>query len=83
MNSASTDTRPLALAVGDAEVVLVGVDVDVLLDGIERIADGMRELFLREQRPGVLESLKVRADDFEALWDDLTYTYRKYPGATW
>jgi hypothetical protein len=72
MSSASIDVRPLALDVGDEEVILVASDVDALLDAITRIAEGMRESFLQHRhQAGVLEVLRARAAELEALWDAL------------
>ena len=71
MNLASAETRPLALQVGDGELLLVASDVNVLLDAIERLAEGMREAFLHHQQPGVLEALLTRSAELESLQDAL------------
>ena len=68
MNIASADTRPLALQVADGELMLVASDVNVLLDAIERLAEGMRESFLHHHhQPGVLEALQTRSAELESL----------------
>jgi hypothetical protein len=67
VNVASPETRPLALLVGDGEFLLVASDVNVLLDAIERLAEGMREAFLHHQQPGVLDALKTRSAELESL----------------
>jgi hypothetical protein len=71
VNTASTDIRPLALQVGADEILLVASDVSVLVDGIERLAEGMRESFLHHRQPGVLEALQARSAEFESLQDAL------------
>ena len=71
MNVASAETRPLALQVGDGELLLVASDVNVLLDAIERLAEGMRESCLHHQQPGVLEALLTRSAELESLQDAL------------
>ena len=71
MNVASAETRPLALQVGDGELILVASDVNVLLDAIERLAEGMRESCLYHQQPGVLEALLTRSAELESLQDAL------------
>ena len=71
MNVASAETRPLALQVGDGELLLVASDVNVLLDAIERLAEGMRESCLYHQQPGVLEALLTRSAELESLQDAL------------
>jgi hypothetical protein len=71
VNTISIGTRPLVLQVGDGEIVLVASDVSVLLDAIERLADGMRESFLHHQQPGVLEALRAQAAQLESLRDAL------------
>jgi len=71
VNLASAETRPLALQVGDGELLLVASDVNVLLDAIERLAEGMRESFLHHQQPGVLEALLTRSAELESLQDAL------------
>jgi hypothetical protein len=63
----SNETRPLALQAGDAEIVLVASDVNVLLGAIERLGGGMRESFLHHRQPGVLEALHARASELESL----------------
>ena len=71
MNVASAETRPLALQVGDGELLLVASDVNVLLDAIERLAEGMREASLHRRQPGVLEALQTRSDELESLQEAL------------
>jgi len=71
VNLASAETRPLALQVGDGELLLVASDVNVLLDAIERLAEGMRESCLYHQQPGVLEALLTRSAELESLQDAL------------
>jgi hypothetical protein len=72
VDTTSITTRPLALQVGDGEIVLVASDVSVLLDAIERLGDGMRESFLHHRQPGVLDALHAQAEQLESLQDALT-----------
>ena len=71
METTSTDTRPLALQVADGELMLVASDVNVLLDAIERLAEGMRESFLQHHQPGVAEALETRSAELASLQEAL------------
>jgi hypothetical protein len=63
--------RPLPVRAGGAEVILVAADVNLLIDSIERFADGLRESYLNPERPGRAEVLRAQVDELQSLQEAL------------
>jgi hypothetical protein len=68
MASQPSRVRPLAVQVGDVHLFLSSGDVELLLDGIDRLMAGMVKSHATSAgRPGVAEALQAHIADLEGL----------------
>ena len=73
MDSVSRRQRPLPLQVGDVYLILVPDDVNAILAGIGKLADGMRNANAgQDVRPGAEKALGTYLDELAALQQALT-----------
>ena len=73
VESVSRRQRPLPLQVGDVYLILVPDDVNAILAGIGKLADGMRNANAgQDMRPGAEKALGTYLDELAALQQALT-----------
>jgi hypothetical protein len=63
--------RPLLMRRGTFELVLPAEDANMLLDGIDRLIDGMQKSRWDEDQPGVVAALNAHLDRLHGLQEVL------------
>src|SRR5437868_12897677 len=75
MDPAPRRVRTLSIKVGDVHLILPAHDVNLLIDGIARLAEGVRKAHLgRDVRHGTAEALESHLGELHALQEALSVT---------